>query len=145
MSNLYYYYHHHIFGNTIDLIQFKVNGGRRVDNYFEDFFMKMDRDGILNHTAVLFISDHGFRFGSFRATALGRYEDMLPYGFVLMPEWFYEENPDALVNLKVRATMIYIHMESYLLANCFAEIWKMQRFVLLSLIINRSFATTKEN
>lgn len=81
-----------------------------MDDYFEDFFMKMDRDGILNQTAVFFISDHGFRFGSFRATNLGRYEDMLPYGFVLMPDSYYETNPESLLNLKVRPELSLIHI-----------------------------------
>lgn len=81
----------------------QVYGGQRVDTYFLDFFTKMEREGILNNTAVLFISDHGFRFGAFRKTELGRYEDMLPYGFVLMPDWYYNEVPDALDNLKANS------------------------------------------
>lgn len=80
-----------------------VDGGKRVDKYFHAFFTKMDNDGILDNTAVFFISDHGFRLGAFRETDLGRYEDMLPYGFVLMPDSYYEENPSALDNIRVNS------------------------------------------
>lgn len=81
----------------------QVYGGKRVDKYFHDFFTKMEKDGILNNTAVFFISDHGFRFGAFRKTAQGRYEDMLPYGFVLMPDGYYDVIPDALKNMRANA------------------------------------------
>lgn len=76
-----------------------LDGGKRVDKYFHDLFTKMEDGGVLNNTAVFFISDHGFRFGPFRETEQGRYEDMLPYGFLLMPDLYYEHYPDALRNL----------------------------------------------
>ncbi|OQR69380.1 hypothetical protein BIW11_12296 [Tropilaelaps mercedesae] len=102
-----------------------VNGGHRVDKYFKAFFDKMDRDGILNSTAVFFISDHGFRFGSFRATAQGRYEDMLPYGFVLLPDEYYNVNPIALANLKVNSrrlvTVYDLHATLLELADMWSE------------------------
>ncbi|XP_022652607.1 uncharacterized protein LOC111246749 isoform X3 [Varroa destructor] len=102
-----------------------INGGHRIDKYFEDFFAKMDRDGILNRTAVFFISDHGFRFGSFRTTTQGRYEDTLPYGFILLPESYYNENPKALANIKANSrrlvTVYDLHATLLELADMWSE------------------------
>ncbi|XP_018494602.1 uncharacterized protein LOC100907079 [Galendromus occidentalis] len=102
-----------------------LNGGKRVDGYFLDFFKKMDGEGILNHTAVFFISDHGFRFGSFRKTELGRYEDMLPYGFILLPDSYFAQYPEALTNLRANArrlvTVYDLHVSMLELADSWDE------------------------
>lgn len=80
-----------------------ANGGHRDDRHFLEFFTKMDKSGLLNKTAVIFISDHGSRIGEFRNTPLGRHEDMLPFGFISMPDLWYKYNPMALENLRVNS------------------------------------------
>lgn len=106
-----------------------VGGGKRVDKYFHDFFTKMESDGILNNTAVFFISDHGFRFGSFRGTELGSYEDMLPYGFVLMPDWYYDANPFALDNMRVNSRRLVTVYDLYATLLELAEPWSESRVI----------------
>lgn len=102
-----------------------VNGGIRADGYFLDFFQNMDKHGLLDTTAVFFISDHGFRFGAFRQSELGRYEDMLPYGFILMPDSYYEQYPKALENLKINSrrlvTVYDLHVTMLELADAWDE------------------------
>lgn len=90
-----------------------INGGQRIDKYFLEFFKKMESSAILNNTAVIFISDHGLRVGEFRTTPLGRYEDMLPFGFVLLPDSYFEDNPDALKSLRVNSRRLVTVYDIY--------------------------------
>ncbi|RXG53565.1 hypothetical protein Avbf_09198, partial [Armadillidium vulgare] len=48
----------------------------------------VEEGGILNKSILFYMSDHGMRFGNFRHTDLGKYEDNLPYLFIVVPEWF---------------------------------------------------------
>lgn len=80
-----------------------LTGASRADDLFLDFFMAMENEGFLNETIIFFISDHGFRFGDLRHTPLGRYEDQLPFGYVMVPPSFAEQRPAAMWNLKVNA------------------------------------------
>lgn len=106
-----------------------VNGGKRADRYFLDLFEHMDKEGFLNTTAVFFISDHGFRFGSFRKTELGRYEDMLPYGFILMPDAYYEQYPEALTNLKANSRRLVTVYDLHVTMLELADAWDEDRVV----------------
>lgn len=106
-----------------------LNGGRRLDGYFLDFFTKMESDGILDNTAVFFISDHGFRFGKFRETALGRYEDMLPFGFVLMPDRYYDVYPDALRNIRTNSRRLVTVFDLHATLLELAEPWSEGRVI----------------
>ena len=83
-----------------------INGGQLVDDSFSDVFTKMYDDGIMDDMAVFFVSDHGMRFDSFRNTPQGRLEDMMPYGFVLMPDRYFEVYPQAREILKINSRRI---------------------------------------
>lgn len=61
-------------------------GVGRADEIFFEFFLKLAEEGYLDKTVVIFLADHGFRFGTLRHFPLGRYEDQLPFAFVLLPE-----------------------------------------------------------
>lgn len=56
-------------------------------------FEILERKGILNDSMVIFLSDHGMRWGEFRNTFVGWYEERLPYIYIWLPEWFRRENP----------------------------------------------------
>lgn len=77
-----------------------INGPSSIDGYTVGVMERLDREGILNDSMVFFISDHGMRFGPIRETLQGWYEEKLPFGYVSLPEWFREKNPDYFEALK---------------------------------------------
>lgn len=64
-----------------------------------EYLRKLNESGVLDHTILFFISDHGIRFGDIRLTYAGLLEERLPYFFVLFPPWFKEKYPEAWKNL----------------------------------------------
>ena len=70
------------------------------DLYFE-FFKWMHKLGHLNNTAIVFFSDHGIRFGQIRETYIGKLEERLPFGYIIVPPWFSQKYPASWKNLKV--------------------------------------------
>ncbi|XP_054922600.1 uncharacterized protein [Dermacentor andersoni] len=61
----------------------------------------MHKRGAFDDTAVLLISDHGARFGSSRASQIGRHEDKTPFGFMVLPQRFLRRHPTVAANLEV--------------------------------------------
>lgn len=72
-----------------------MNGLSAMDARMLKRFEDLDEEGVLNDTMVVFLSDHGMRWGQFRNTFVGWYEERLPYIYVWLPEWFRRENPEA--------------------------------------------------
>ncbi|XP_064098975.1 uncharacterized protein LOC135210099 isoform X2 [Macrobrachium nipponense] len=65
-----------------------------------DYLEKLSDRGYLNHTVLLFISDHGVRFGKITSTYAGMLELRLPFVMFGFPEWFGDKYPEAMRNLK---------------------------------------------
>ena len=76
-----------------------MNEASGIDNMYETFLTGLYNEGLLNNTILLFFSDHGIRFGSFRVTYMGRMEERLPMFYVVLPPSFRETYPDAVANL----------------------------------------------
>jgi hypothetical protein len=49
----------------------------------------------LNKTVLIFLSDHGIRFGAIRKTSVGKLEERLPFMFLIFPDWFLKKNNPA--------------------------------------------------
>ncbi|XP_021943412.1 uncharacterized protein LOC110842020 isoform X2 [Folsomia candida] len=60
------------------------NGLKPYDQDFRSFLSSI-LSSVGEDTLILFISDHGYRFGAFRETFLGFYEESLPFFFLRMP------------------------------------------------------------
>ncbi|XP_017050131.1 uncharacterized protein LOC108094181 [Drosophila ficusphila] len=75
------------------------NSPRLADGRFERLLRSLDETGITNNTIILFMSDHGLRWGRFRRSFQGMIEDSQPFVSVLYPEWMRKEYPLALRNL----------------------------------------------
>ncbi|XP_023235860.1 uncharacterized protein LOC111635199 [Centruroides sculpturatus] len=58
-------------------------------------------NGVFNNTFVLFFSDHGIRFGNIRKTYIGKFEERMPFVFLIFPKWFYEKYPEYAKNLHI--------------------------------------------
>lgn len=70
------------------------------DDSYREFVDYASREGLLNRTALIVMSDHGMRWGDFRQTYQGRTEDRLPFVFVVLPKWWRESYPLAWGNLR---------------------------------------------
>ncbi|XP_065297881.1 uncharacterized protein [Dermacentor albipictus] len=61
----------------------------------------IQRRSAFDDTALVLLSDHGARFGSNRATVIGRHEDKTPFGYVVLPQHLLQRHPGVAVNLEV--------------------------------------------
>ncbi|XP_048484225.1 uncharacterized protein LOC119694476 [Plutella xylostella] len=74
-----------------------------MDDDYERFFRHVDASGFLNETVVLFLSDHGIRWGDIRRTKQGRLEERLPMAYWLLPPSFRARYPRAARALRDNA------------------------------------------
>ncbi|XP_003493439.1 uncharacterized protein LOC100749022 [Bombus impatiens] len=70
------------------------------DNSYYNLVTYLFTKRLLNRTALIVMSDHGMRWGSFRQTYQGRMEDSLPFVFVVMPRWWKEKYQVAWANFR---------------------------------------------
>ncbi|KAG8228886.1 hypothetical protein J437_LFUL007623 [Ladona fulva] len=76
-----------------------LNSAGYADEPQVQLLRKIASTGALNRTLLLFLSDHGIRWGSIRETYQGRLEERLPFGFAVIPPSFKERYPSAVANL----------------------------------------------
>jgi len=80
-----------------------LNLPKQGDKVHVQFLQKWYDQGIFNHTILVFMSDHGIRWGGIRQTYQGFLEERLPFLFIAYPEWFRLEYTTAIRNLKKNA------------------------------------------
>ncbi|XP_022693861.1 uncharacterized protein LOC111263217 isoform X2 [Varroa jacobsoni] len=90
-----------------------AKGGVPLDQPVSDFFTKIENEGILNRSVIIFLADHGFRHGSFRETEQGRLEDSLPFGFVLLPPSLVKQYPYMLTQLQLNSRRLVTSYDLY--------------------------------
>ena len=83
-----------------------INKVGKADQPYLDFLVKMQKQGILENTAVIFYSDHGIRFGEIRESYIGKLEERLPFAFILLPKWFTNINPSIKQHLSTNANRL---------------------------------------
>ncbi|CAG9853694.1 unnamed protein product [Phyllotreta striolata] len=71
------------------------------DQDYYIFFKKLLDEKLLDNTALIFMSDHGIRWGDIRQTFQGRMEERLPFVYLLLPKSFRQKHFVAYENLKV--------------------------------------------
>lgn len=86
---------------TISVSHENANGLSSMDDRLLEKLRYLEREGVLNDTMIVFLSDHGMRWGSIRNTFVGWYEERLPFIYLWLPEWFRAERPDAYSALLV--------------------------------------------
>lgn len=74
---------------------------------------RLHESGILNNTVLAFMSDHGLRFGSLRRTYIGRFEDSLPYAFLVFPPWFLQQHPRFAAALELNQRRLSTHFDMH--------------------------------
>ncbi|KAK2584189.1 hypothetical protein KPH14_006616 [Odynerus spinipes] len=90
-----------------------VNGPSLVDSQMLRRFQNLKEEGVLNDTMIVFLSDHGMRWGSIRGTFVGWYEERLPFIYIWLPDWFRNENPDAYQALKLNENRLTSPFDLY--------------------------------
>jgi hypothetical protein len=59
----------------------------------------LSREGHLNKTGLILVSDHGMRWGSIRSTYQGKIEERMPAAYFAFPEWWRDKYSTAWANL----------------------------------------------
>ncbi|KAF5298404.1 hypothetical protein FQR65_LT01182 [Abscondita terminalis] len=77
-----------------------LNKPQLGDKYYVNFFRKLFEMGALNNMVLIFMSDHGIRWGDIRSTYQGRMEERLPFLFMIFPKTYREEYRQIFLNLK---------------------------------------------
>ncbi|KAK6632024.1 hypothetical protein RUM44_007054 [Polyplax serrata] len=81
------------------------------DEIYSSFFRSIQEQNVLNKTIVIFMSDHGMRWGSIRETYQGRLEEHLPFLLLLLPPWFQENYGLAMRNLRRNTRLLTTHFD----------------------------------
>ncbi|EDV54369.1 uncharacterized protein LOC6548873 [Drosophila erecta] len=76
------------------------NYARKLDQPFLKMFKALAQNGILEHTMLLVVSNHGLNKGRFYKTVQGKVEESRPLAMLCYPRWLEERYPQALSNLK---------------------------------------------
>lgn len=80
-----------------------VNTVSGMDEKLAQFFEEITMEGINDNSIIIFLSDHGMRFGEIRRTNTGWYEERLPFIYISLPPWFKHEHSDQYEALKKNA------------------------------------------
>lgn len=88
-----------------------LNSAGYADAPFQRHLQSLRESGVLNHTILVFLSDHGLRFGDVRATYIGKFEDRQPFAFLAFPPWFLRANPEAERSLRVNQQRLTTHFD----------------------------------
>jgi hypothetical protein len=106
----------------------------KTDERVVTFFQQLEETGAFNTTLIIFLSDHGMRWGKIRETAIGWYEERLPFIHVWVPEWFKQKHPDIYNNLKTNSKRLTSPFDLHLTLR---EILRLSREDNASLAVNK--------
>ena len=84
-----------------------------VDDYQAEFIDNLERLGHLNNTAIIYMSDHGLRFGKIRSTYIGSLEERLPFMFLLLPQWFSRKYTSTWQTLQTNTKRLVTNFDFY--------------------------------
>ncbi|KAH9364393.1 hypothetical protein HPB48_012130 [Haemaphysalis longicornis] len=84
-----------------DITHNNLNNAGYADAPVHHLLQSLRESGVLSRTLLVFLSDHGIRFGDIRETYLGKLEDRQPFAFLAFPAWFLGAHPEAARSLRV--------------------------------------------
>ncbi|XP_032591953.1 uncharacterized protein LOC6558558 isoform X2 [Drosophila grimshawi] len=71
-----------------------------MDDYLRGYLQRLVSQGTMEHSIVVFFSDHGLRFGPTRATWSGHLEERLPFLFIWLPPFVRKAHPEFVQALR---------------------------------------------
>jgi hypothetical protein len=77
-----------------------INAPYGMDTKVKQFFLDIRNAGVLNDSIVIFLSDHGVRYGNIRATQSGWFEERMPVNMISVPKHFRMKFNRQYKNLK---------------------------------------------
>ncbi|KAI6230500.1 hypothetical protein M3Y99_01058500 [Aphelenchoides fujianensis] len=86
------------------------NGLYHVDQQFRDFFARIEQK--LRNSFVVFMADHGLRFGSVRQTRTGEMEDHNPFLAIIVPEHL-RGNSQLMKQMHENSQQLTSHFDLY--------------------------------
>ncbi|XP_044754434.1 uncharacterized protein LOC123313560 isoform X2 [Coccinella septempunctata] len=91
-----------------------LNTPSRMDEKVLNFLKEITEAKILDNSIVVFLSDHGIRFGDIRHTFTGWYEERLPYIYFSFPESFKKKYPEEIANFRTNANRLTTPFDVYI-------------------------------
>lgn len=80
-----------------------LNLPKQGDKDHKNLLERLHNEEIFDRTILVFMSDHGMRWGGIRKTFQGYLEERLPFLFLVYPKWFRQKFTTAVSNLKRNA------------------------------------------
>lgn len=77
-----------------------LNAAAHADEPTLHLLKDLQSSGALNRSVLILFSDHGIRFGPIRQTYIGKFEERMPFIFLIFPPWFSERHPNLASNLR---------------------------------------------
>lgn len=77
-----------------------------ADNMFESFFNRLTYTGALDNTFVIFLSDHGIRFGENRLAVESYYDNRMPLLYIWPPRIFKTNYPNKLKSIIINQSRL---------------------------------------
>ncbi|KAH8326745.1 hypothetical protein KR067_012756 [Drosophila pandora] len=73
----------------------------KMEDYVLQYLMDFEDDGVFEHSIMIFMSDHGSRYGKIMSLPSGFLEERLPTMFIYLPPWFRSQYPEYANALEV--------------------------------------------
>ncbi|XP_059178759.1 uncharacterized protein LOC131957926 [Physella acuta] len=89
-----------VFGFHSEFSHKNNNEMKKMDEDLLNFLKYLNTSGILDHTIMILMSDHGTRYEEVRRTPQGKLEERLPYFSFRFPHSFYDKYPKQFLNFK---------------------------------------------
>ncbi|XP_066260686.1 uncharacterized protein [Euwallacea similis] len=96
------------------------------DDEFHALFMELKQSGHLENTIMIFMSDHGIRWGDIRQTHQGQMEERLPFVFMVIPDWMGKNFPRAIANLKTNVRRLTTPFDLHETLRAFLDVTRLR-------------------
>lgn len=84
-----------------------------TDRYYYEFLRDLKDSGVLENTVIVFLSDHGLRFGDILETYVGKLEERLPVCYVVLPQQLRRMYPHLARNVQTNTRRLTSPFDVY--------------------------------